>query len=58
MQRATSTAAQRIGDAGEALVASRLEAAGWTILARNVRLGRDRSPESQSGVLAFTPTNQ
>ena len=41
MQRATSTAAQRIGDAAEALVASRLEAAGWTILARNVRLGRD-----------------
>ena len=41
MQRATRTAAQRIGDAGEALIASRLEAAGWTILARNVRVGRD-----------------
>jgi putative endonuclease len=41
MQRATSTAAQRIGDAGEALIASRLEGAGWTILARNVRVGRD-----------------
>ena len=41
MQRATSTAAQRIGDAGEALVAGRLETAGWTILARNVRVGRD-----------------
>ncbi len=41
MQRATSTAAQRTGDAAEALIASRLEAAGWTILARNVRVGRD-----------------
>ena len=41
MQRATSTAAQRIGDAGEALIAGRLEGAGWTILARNVRVGRD-----------------
>jgi len=41
MQRARTTAAQRIGDAGEDLAASRLEAAGWTILARNVRLGRD-----------------
>ena len=41
MQRASSTAAQRIGDAGEALIAGRLEGAGWTILARNVRVGRD-----------------
>jgi putative endonuclease len=41
MQRATSTAAQRIGDAGESLIAARLEAAGWTVLARNVRVGRD-----------------
>ncbi len=41
MQRTTTTRAQRIGDAGERLVAARLEAAGWTILARNVRLGRD-----------------
>jgi len=41
MQRATSTPAQRTGDAAEALIASRLEAAGWTILARNVRVGRD-----------------
>ncbi len=41
MQRATSTAAQRTGDAAEALIASRLEAAGWAILARNVRVGRD-----------------
>ena len=41
MERTRSTEAQRIGDEGEALVAGRLEAAGWTILARNLRLGRD-----------------
>ena len=40
MERARTTAAQRIGDAGEELAASMLSAAGWTILARNVRLGR------------------
>jgi putative endonuclease len=31
---------QRAGDAAESLVADRLVAAGWTILARNVRVGR------------------
>ena len=41
MRRASSTTAQRIGDAGERLAAMRLEQQGWTILARNVRLGRD-----------------
>ena len=41
MARATSTEAQRIGDAAERLVAVGLEARGWTILARNLRLGRD-----------------
>jgi putative endonuclease len=41
MQRVASTAAQRIGDDGEDLAAARLEAAGWTLLARNLRLGRD-----------------
>jgi putative endonuclease len=41
MDRARSTAAQRIGDAAEALVATRLTASGWTILARNLRLGHD-----------------
>ncbi len=41
MHRKASTDAQRSGDAGERLVAARLEASGWTILARNVRLGRD-----------------
>jgi putative endonuclease len=34
------TAAQQAGDAAEQLVASRLLAAGWTILARNVHVGR------------------
>lgn len=41
MQRHSSTAAQRIGDDGEDLAVRRLTAAGWTILARNLRLGRD-----------------
>jgi putative endonuclease len=40
MERRTSTEAQRIGDAAESLVADRLVAAGWRILARNLRLGR------------------
>ena len=34
------TAAQRTGDAAEAAVAARLEAAGWTVLGRQVRAGR------------------
>jgi putative endonuclease len=34
------TVGQRAGDAAEELVAVRLAAAGWTILARNVRVGR------------------
>jgi putative endonuclease len=34
------TDAQRFGDAAEALVAQRLTGAGWTILARNVHVGR------------------
>ena len=41
MTRETSTPAQLAGDEAEALVAARLAAAGWTILARNLRLGRD-----------------
>jgi putative endonuclease len=36
----TRTAAQLAGDAAESLVADRLIAAGWTILARNVHVGR------------------
>ena len=34
------TAAQRLGDAAEECVATYLQAAGWTVLARNVRMGR------------------
>jgi putative endonuclease len=34
------TDAQRSGDAAEHLVAQRLAAAGWTILGRNVHVGR------------------
>ena len=34
------TQAQLVGDAAEALVADRLAAAGWAILARNVHVGR------------------
>jgi len=34
------TAAQGLGDAAEALVADHLERRGWTIHARNVRVGR------------------
>jgi putative endonuclease len=37
----TRTPAQRLGDTAESLVADRLAAAGWTILARKVRVGRD-----------------
>lgn len=36
----TRTAAQLAGDAAEALVARTLVGAGWTILARNVHVGR------------------
>jgi putative endonuclease len=34
------TSAQQAGDAAEALVADHLVAAGWRIVARNVRIGR------------------
>ena len=36
----TRTPAQQAGDAAEVLVASRLADAGWTVLARNVHVGR------------------
>lgn len=36
----TRTVAQRTGDTAEELVATTLVAAGWTILARNVHVGR------------------
>ena len=34
------TAAQQAGDAAETLVAARLTDAGWTVVARNVHVGR------------------
>ena len=34
------TPAQRAGDAAEALIADRLQAMGWSILGRNVHIGR------------------
>jgi putative endonuclease len=34
------TTAQQAGDAAEALVAARLAETGWTVLARNVHVGR------------------
>lgn len=37
---ATRTPAQRVGDAAESLVVARLVGAGWTVLARNVHVGR------------------
>ena len=36
----TRTTAQQAGDAAELLVAARLAQAGWTVLARNVHVGR------------------
>ena len=41
MERVSSTPAQLAGDEAEAMVAQRLAAVGWTVLARNLRLGRD-----------------
>src|SRR6476620_1224449 len=41
MERVSSTEARRIGDAAERLVGNRLEAQGWNVLARNLRIGRD-----------------
>ena len=35
------TPAQRLGDAAETAVAEQLVAGGWTVLARNVRFGRN-----------------
>jgi Holliday junction resolvase-like predicted endonuclease len=42
------TAAQRAGDTAEELVAARLSDAGWTVLARNVHVGR---PELELGAI-------
>ena len=40
MDNRRRTAAQRLGDAAEERVATHLQAAGWTVLGRNVRMGR------------------
>jgi putative endonuclease len=40
MDRTTRTRAQVTGDAAEQLVSVRLTDAGWTVLARNVHVGR------------------
>ena len=40
VERARSTLAQRIGDDAERLAAIRLEALGWRIIARNLRISR------------------
>lgn len=50
MQRRTTTAAQLAGDMAEDEVAGRLEQAGWTILGRNVRIGR-----SELDIVAVDP---
>ena len=39
-QARSRTSAQLTGDAAEELIARRLAAAGWTIVGRNVRVGR------------------
>lgn len=44
------TPGQRLGDAAEALVADRLAGDGWTILARNLRVGR-----KEIDILALDP---
>src|SRR5262245_8642468 len=45
-----TTDARTVGDRAEALVVSRLTDAGWTVLARNVRVGR-----SEIDVVAVDP---
>jgi putative endonuclease len=40
MDDRSRTDAQRAGDAAEGIVAARLQAAGWTVLGRNVHVGR------------------
>ena len=52
VERARSTPAQRIGDEGERLAAMRLEAMGWTVIARNLRLGR-----AEVDLLAIDPAD-
>ena len=47
------TAAQTAGDAAEAFVADRLQAAGWRILGRKVRVGR-----AELDIVAVDPTGR
>ncbi len=53
VERARSTPAQRLGDDGERLATARLEALGWRILARNLRLGR-----AEVDILAVDPADR
>ena len=48
---ATRTAAQRLGDAAEGNVAEHLASAGWTMLGRNLRFGRN-----EVDILAVDPS--
>lgn len=50
MDRLTSTPAQRAGDAAEDVACARLVAGGWTVLARNLRVGR-----SELDIVALDP---
>ncbi len=52
MERARSTEAQRIGDDAERLAGVRLEALGWQIVARNLRLSR-----AEIDLLAIDPSD-
>jgi len=52
VERARSTLAQRIGDDAERLAAIRLEALGWRILARNLRVSR-----AEIDLLAIDPSD-
>ncbi len=49
-QHTSRTTAQRAGDAAEGLAADHLAALGWTILGRNLRLGR-----KEVDIVAFDP---
>jgi putative endonuclease len=51
VERVRSTRAQQIGDDGERLAAIRLEALGWRILARNLRVSR-----AEVDILAIDPS--
>jgi putative endonuclease len=52
VERARSTPAQRIGDEAERLAAIRLEALGWRIVARNLRVSR-----AEIDLLAIDPAD-